>query len=401
MLRCGGGRRIIILSLLVAVLFIALISSLSTAARYATPHTNNSSTLLDEDEAYRARISAIRSTDTRPHSKTLGVADNVYLITLPQRTDRRERMDKIARALDITFTYFEGTDHHSERVAKIMDRVKWQRGRIDDRDAEPADWPEADTESHPEVIFDAYPFQWSSDVIVNQLNPLNNSLGIAGSDYWTLDPPDPVWEASHPLPSTKDKKMIMTTIGFNDAYKNVALTNAMIGCWDSHARLWRKIVENGDKVAIIFEDDIDMEFDIEKRILRMWPALPKDWDVVMLGHCWSAEYENQPLPGSIALRPMYHTLCTHAYAVSSTGVRRLIRHARSPDLAYSRPVDHVIKDLTLQRRLKTFSVYPQIVIQTKESISDVVGDRGIGWKEALLDSTLERIRMESGEIPIE
>lgn len=285
MLRYGGGRRYFTLILLVIILFVVLVTSLSTAARSAT-HSSAvpaSTATPDEDAEYRSRLAAIRSSDIQPHSRTLGVADHVYLITLAKRKDRRELMDRIARALDLNFTYFEGTDPHKERIEKIKERVKWQRSRIDELEAEPSDWPIPDAESNPEVIFDAFPFQWSFDVEKNQKNPLKKPLGIAGSDYWTRDPPDPVWEAAHPLPPVTSRKEIMTTIGFNDEYKNVALTNAMIGCWDSHARLWREIVENGDRVAIIFEDDIDMEFDIEKRIIRMWPALPKDWDVVMLG----------------------------------------------------------------------------------------------------------------------
>jgi hypothetical protein len=35
--------------------------------------------------------------------------------------------------------------------------------------------------------------------------------------------------------------------------------------------------------VIVLEDDIDMEFDLEKRLRSMWPALPNNWDIVMLG----------------------------------------------------------------------------------------------------------------------
>jgi hypothetical protein len=45
----------------------------------------------------------------------------------------------------------------------------------------------------------------------------------------------------------------------------------------------RSIADGPDESVIVFEDDIDMEFDLEKRAREMWPALPSDWDVVMLG----------------------------------------------------------------------------------------------------------------------
>jgi hypothetical protein len=46
-------------------------------------------------------------------------------------------------------------------------------------------------------------------------------------------------------------------------------------------------------------------------------------------------------------------------------------------------------------RLKSFSVYPAVSIQTKAGISDIVGGIELVWKkkEGLFDSTLERIEL--------
>ena len=38
-----------------------------------------------------------------------------------------------------------------------------------------------------------------------------------------------------------------------------------------------------DVAAIIFEDDIDVEVDIERRLKDMWSDLPDDWDMLFLG----------------------------------------------------------------------------------------------------------------------
>lgn len=45
----------------------------------------------------------------------------------------------------------------------------------------------------------------------------------------------------------------------------------------------RKIADGEDEVAIILEDDIDLEWDLERRLRYLWQFLPSDWDQVMLG----------------------------------------------------------------------------------------------------------------------
>lgn len=57
-------------------------------------------------------------------------------------------------------------------------------------------------------------------------------------------------------------------------------------CWHSHFTLLRKIADGDDDVVLIFEDDIDMEWDLEKRLRYLWQFLPDNaWDQVMIGQC--------------------------------------------------------------------------------------------------------------------
>jgi len=266
-----------------------------------------------------------------------------------------------------------------------MHRVKWQRPRIDDREATPEDWP-------PEGDRRSFPFAWSKDVIDNFDNPTANPLGFAGSDFWAMDPPDEEWERAHPLPAEPGPDLPMAA-ALSELWHDRPLSRAMISCWDSHIRVWRKIIENGDNTAIIFEDDIDVEYDLEKRLQRMWPALPPDWDVVLLGHCWSDGANSPQLPEATNLRVLNIAMCTHGYAVSRRGAYQLLRHLRSPDMAYSRPVDMAMNTLSQIGRIKAFGVYPPIVIQTRKDRSDLTGDWVDSWKDVLVDSMLERIAL--------
>jgi GR25 family glycosyltransferase involved in LPS biosynthesis len=45
----------------------------------------------------------------------------------------------------------------------------------------------------------------------------------------------------------------------------------------------RKIADGADDVALIFEDDIDMEWDLERRLRYLWSFLPDNWDMVLIG----------------------------------------------------------------------------------------------------------------------
>lgn len=49
-------------------------------------------------------------------------------------------------------------------------------------------------------------------------------------------------------------------------------------------------VERGDESALILEDDVDIEWDIETLWARIEAKLPKDWDTCLLGHCWGKEF---------------------------------------------------------------------------------------------------------------
>lgn len=67
----------------------------------------------------------------------------------------------------------------------------------------------------------------------------------------------------------------------------------VIATYYSQTKIWRKMLKEGDESALILEDDVDIEWDLE----RMWPnverALPKDWEIVFLGHCWGKELTSE------------------------------------------------------------------------------------------------------------
>jgi GR25 family glycosyltransferase involved in LPS biosynthesis len=94
---------------------------------------------------------------------------------------------------------------------------------------------------------------------------------ISGSERWLLPPSSP--HALPPLHAPLPEDM-----GGGDLR-----LPAEIACWHSHFEVLRKIADGDDDVAIIFEDDVDMEWDLERRLRNLWSVLPTKWDIVMLG----------------------------------------------------------------------------------------------------------------------
>ncbi|KAF8509519.1 hypothetical protein BU17DRAFT_24977, partial [Hysterangium stoloniferum] len=322
-------------------------------------------------------LGSIRPIDTVIHSKTLGVAGRLYVVNLAVRTDRREAMLNLARAMDLEFTWNNATDMHSKDIQDILERIRWWRNlnRVN--------------ETVPKADPSPFKFKWADDVL-DGVSP----IGHSGSDFWPssfpLSPLKPL-----PLPPSPDTRpSVLDSYGENgDNFGRSPLRPAQIACWHSHYQVLRRIAEGDDEVAIVFEDDIDMEWDLEHRLRSMWGALPSDWDMVMLGHCHSEEWRNPALKGAPTLHPAYHTLCTHAYAVNRRSAKRIVRRLRTEAFAYSRTVDHAFRFLS-SRHIKVFSVYPPVVVQTYEMGSNIVPGRTnkerVHWLE---DSALERIAL--------
>jgi hypothetical protein len=89
-----------------------------------------------------------------------------------------------------------------------------------------------------------------------------------------------------------------------------------------------------------------------------------------------------------ALHPAHAPKCTHAYALSVSGARRLRAHLRHAPFAYSRAVDQALAWLVSSGRLNAFSIVPPVVVQRKVGSSDLMLGKGSEWRETLYDGVL-------------
>lgn len=59
-------------------------------------------------------------------------------------------------------------------------------------------------------------------------------------------------------------------------------------------------------------------------------------------------------------------------------------------MAYSRPLDAAYLELIQSNQLNAYSVYPSVIVQTKDSPSDIFPGNGSRWRDVLQNSALAR-----------
>ncbi|KAI9768589.1 MAG: hypothetical protein M1840_004786 [Geoglossum simile] len=194
---------------------------------------------------------------------------------------------------------------------------------------------------------------------------------------------------------------------------NTKLHPAELGCWRSHVNAWQHVVNTGVGTALILEDDADWHVNIKEQMALLSRALlndtnpfPKefekfrvleefrntpgphdpsapygdDWDILMLGQCWTALNDPNPIrPGftytdvagpakaeqpkfvketlmlygvnwdqtkdTRVISQSYGPICTTGYAITNRGAHKLLYNLGY--LGPEAPVDMQIMGLSM------------------------------------------------------
>lgn len=220
-----------------------------------------------------AHVHQVRERRRPGTSPTLAIANEIFVISLPRRLDRRRTIIKLGRFMHLNFDIVNATNADHPDIQRIMRRVRRERQK--------------------EAAMDGS----SKGAFREPMGP--QDLLPYGSDFWTIDashplssdlvdplpPDDPLDpDADHPIPCTRGSPFYRPSRPLTKESKMTTLSPPMVACWNSHLQVIRRIAERPDyQVSIILEDDVDFEWDIEERLKAMWADLPTDWDVVMLG----------------------------------------------------------------------------------------------------------------------
>ncbi|KAK4049223.1 hypothetical protein OIO90_005512 [Microbotryomycetes sp. JL221] len=351
---------------------------------------------------YRQHLERTTSPQTQLiHSSTL-TFDKIYVLSLPWRTDRRQQMTKLAKALGLEVEFVDASSKEENFIKWIAERaVEVRRQRVEIMAEAKGvsankiggltignDWlkprPSNDTEFPEFPATKVTPDKDVSWVDVLEDAHSQNKLDLLVPEDDQLNITTALWDQVERIDGRQVNEGVISTF------------------W-GHTRAMKKVLENDDDSALILEDDVDVEWDLERLWSRIELKLPKDkrgdpnWDVTFLGHCWGRE-----LLKPAYLHPSLHQstapLCLHGYAVTNQGAERILSLLNNPWSAYQTAVDTALPSFIQFGLVDSFSVEPPLIIQRKDGPSDIQSGIGSKWRGLLMDSTVDRIKMSDGQI---
>ncbi|GAA5928238.1 hypothetical protein JCM3775_000552 [Rhodotorula graminis] len=424
-----------------AVALLCLLSLLLTAPRHAptSPSAQRVTSLLSltslsspldrdryDDPASTAALSYRRQLERATSQHYLNASrhwfDHVYVLSLPSRDDRRQDMRRLADALGIQVEFVDAADKHEPFIQWIAEWVVESRALRRKEMAKargvPAsrigglsirsDWltPFPGNVSSPVAAergrFPDFPKQsWdggsaSPQTWVEHLEALHSD----GGRHTSLRPADADLNVTAALWDPREK------LAVRQVHEGVLSTY-----W-GQTRAIKRMLDNGDRRALVLEDDVDVEWDVQSLWESIARKLPRDtegddaWDVAYLGHCWGGEYQ-EPMYLHPLLHPSTAPMCLHGYALSRPGAKHLLSSMLDPWRAFSAAVDAVVPALLHAQRalprsapehplVRSYSIVPPLVVQRKDGPSDLQRGTGSPWRGVLRDSTVERIRRDEG-----
>jgi GR25 family glycosyltransferase involved in LPS biosynthesis len=128
-----------------------------------------------------------------------------------------------------------------------------------------------------------------------------------------------------------------------------------VGCIMSHINAIKLAKENEWEYVIIFEDDITIAEDFNKRVKILFKLLPLDWEHIYLsGTPKFNEYFFNKFPQVIS-SPW--TDCLHTYMVKNTAYNKIIDKLEKMETT----ADDMILDLIFRKKtLKSYSYFPYV-----------------------------------------
>ncbi|XP_062846901.1 procollagen galactosyltransferase 1 [Trichomycterus rosablanca] len=188
------------------------------------------------------------------------------------------------------------------------------------------------------------------------------------------------------IPAVDGKAMNVTEIhdmgihmlpGYSDPYHGRPLTKGELGCFLSHYKIWKEIVDRGLKSSLVIEDDLRFEIFFKRRLQNLMSEVEKeglDWDLIYIGRKrMQVDHPEKSVPNIHNLVVADYSYWTLGYMMSLQGAKKLLN---VEPLSKMLPVDeflpvmynkHPVSDYMEQfetRDLKAFSAEPLLVYPT-------------------------------------
>nr|XP_025743976.1 inactive glycosyltransferase 25 family member 3 isoform X3 [Callorhinus ursinus] len=130
--------------------------------------------------------------------------------------------------------------------------------------------------------------------------------------------------------------------GYQDPYSGRTLTKGEVGCFLSHYSIWEEVVARGLAQVLVFEDDVRFESNFRGRLERLMEEVEAEklpWDLIYLGRKQVNPEEEAAVDGLPHLVVAGYSYWTLAYVLSLAGARKLLA---SQPLRRMLPVDEFL-----------------------------------------------------------
>ena len=174
---------------------------------------------------------------------------------------------------------------------------------------------------------------------------------------------------------------------------NYFCSNAMIGIWLSHYRLWKHIVDNNLNNVLVLEDDAKPIDDFDQKLHAYWAGtIPSDWDILFLG-CFECEADangrQSNINGNQHLFIPKSPAGMHGYMLTNEGARKLIQELKN--VSYHIDIflaKNVFNDP--KKNIRMYAFKPYLIYQDIASESDNQANT-----HQLLTNLLQRFEFQS------
>lgn len=212
----------------------------------------------------------------------------IYVVSLAGRGARRADMEILRGALGLQWEYFDAIYIDNTLIGRILHWVERVRSTLlfpsQSADTNVASGSEGngngngDGDNKADII----PF-WPEHI--EDIAHSNQEIPLLDSLIWELPISRPPYQ---PL-SCNEFDFHVLDQSVDETPEHMRLTSGRVACWYSHLSVLHlhantlPSASGKGSIALILEDDVDMERDIVQQMESLWNDLPDDWDMVFLG----------------------------------------------------------------------------------------------------------------------
>ena len=124
-----------------------------------------------------------------------------------------------------------------------------------------------------------------------------------------------------------------------------------IGCYLSHVNIWKEIIKNNIKNAIIFEDDANVSNIKYNDIIKRLKLLPNDWDIYLLINPIFC-YQKEKVENKRNLYKVNRFFLLHSYIININACKKIIESGLL--FPINQQIDHHLSELALNNKLNIY-----------------------------------------------